>query len=152
MDSEPFYQAITEASGKVRPPISKNLEYYLYTILVSPVIVQQPVALLLYKSIDSHYSEKISLLKTIGEHSTTVVGIFPQSLVRSPVKSDYYMNMGSIGYSRLSSTMWSVYKDRDFSDVYEEIADRFKTCTQILQNAIRSLSAPDHKVKGFSRI
>ncbi|MEM4379213.1 MAG: hypothetical protein QXL01_00810 [Thermoplasmatales archaeon] len=138
-----FYRAVNVSASHIQPPISLNLEYYLFNILISPVITEEPLALLLSKTINSSYNEKISILKTIGDTFLTVVGIFPDSLKNSPVDSKYYMNMGCLSYGQLSKIMRVVYRDNDFAEIYEEIADRPVTSTQILKRAVGLLRATD---------
>lgn len=147
LTSDPFYEAITKST--VNLSLSFNLEFYLYTILVSPVMVEEPLAILLYKAIDSPVKDKIKLLKTVGECSSTLIGIFPETLIKKPVKSDYYITIGTIGYNTLSSVMWNVYKDRDLSNIYEEFADNFVICTNVLRSAIGHLSVPNLNETGF---
>lgn len=139
-----FYKAVNVSVKNLKPPVTKSLEFYLYNILMTPVIVQQPVALLLSQSLDSHYNEKITILKTMGEHILTVVGIFPASM--KAISPDYYKNMGQIAYSRLSR---ATYQQKHVSEIYEETADRFQDCTIVLRKAVQALAEPRLNVVGF---
>jgi hypothetical protein len=70
---------------------------------------------------NSDLSTKVELLKKLGDRSLYISGFFGDSLNRSLVDVDYYMNMGVSAFTTLSTTV----KENTTAFIYREIAEKF---------------------------
>ncbi len=73
-------------------------------------------------------SQRVELLKKLGDTSLYVSGFFGDSLKRKVVDLDYYMDMGAVAYHSLSGFV----NDDQFSELYKEFGGRFVEFVDIL--------------------
>lgn len=73
-------------------------------------------------------SEKIRILKKLGDTSLYISGFFGDSLNRKVIDLEYYREMGSIAYRSLSGTI----RDDQFQRLYGELHDKFTGFVNVL--------------------
>jgi hypothetical protein len=122
-----YYKAI-KISNKTNLP--KDVEFYLYQILINPKIMSEPLAILASKAIEANLKEKISIYKQIADHSISIVSLFPQSV---KVSEDYYVNMGRFGYSQLSGLQKK--------STYQILSEKIEDCILTLKMSFKALKA-----------
>ncbi len=66
-------------------------------------------------------------LRRVGDQSLFISGFFSDSLNRSLVDVDYYIQLGECAYRSLARR-----GDRTFSDVFDELSDKFTTFVDVL--------------------
>lgn len=120
-----FYKAIKKSSPENLP---KSVEFYLYEMLLNPKITKEPIALLIYQSIESEQKENI--LKKIADSSLIHGSIFPNR----GISKDYYISISSYGYGELNK----IKRNKTF----EFLSQKTKTCAIILEKAAEALSSP----------
>jgi hypothetical protein len=74
----------------------------------------------------------IPRLRALGDRALFVSGFFGESLTRSPVDLDYYGDVGRIAYGDLAAILGRRLGERSFSELYEELADRFLELVDVL--------------------
>lgn len=73
-------------------------------------------------------TEKIKILKKLGDTSLYISGFFASSLQRKVVDLDYYRDMGSLAYRSLSETI----KEEAFHNLYQELYKKFAGFVEVL--------------------
>ncbi len=76
----------------------------------------------------SPYSERIDLLKKLGDKSLYVSGFFGDSLNRKVIDIDYYAGMGGAAYHALSESV----REESLSKTYKIFADNFLDFVEVL--------------------
>jgi hypothetical protein len=66
-------------------------------------------------------------LRSVGDQSLFISGFFADSLNRSLVDVDYYIQLGESAYRSLAR-----HGDRTFGDVFDELSDKFTTFVDVL--------------------
>lgn len=149
--AEFFKERISEAKERQHFNTSEIAEFYLVELLARFMLSsnlfephtnengqghshghsqEDPLAILLLKaqSKDVEVSEKIKLLKKLGDTSLYISGFFGDSLNRKIIDLDYYREMGSIAYRSLSGTI----KDDSFQKLYQELHEKFSGFVDVL--------------------
>lgn len=73
-------------------------------------------------------TERIKILKKLGDTSLYISGFFGDSLNRKIIDLDYYREMGSIAYRSLSETI----RDDQFQELYNELHAKFTGFVNVL--------------------
>jgi hypothetical protein len=91
---------------------------------------QDPLAIMFLKaqSKDIQDSEKINILKKLGDTSLYISGFFGESLSRKIIDLEYYREMGSIAYRSLSRAI----RDDQFQELYNELHGKFSQFVAVL--------------------
>lgn len=66
-------------------------------------------------------------LRSVGDQSLFITGFFADSLNRTLVDVDYYIQLGELAYRSLARQ-----GDRTFSDVFDELSDKFTNFVDVL--------------------
>ncbi len=106
----------------------------------------KPLAGMLCDAVQAPSGEQRNLaLKRLGDVSLFIAGFFYESLARSLVDVDYYVNMGGGAYGSLSANIRGTTRGRVFRAVYAELADKFQNFVDVL-NEVRDMarSSSDH--------
>lgn len=111
------------------------VEFYLVNLLTDFVNaekikkINEPIAIVMYKALNSGLNEQCALFKEIGDSSLYISGFFSDSLKRKIVDIDYYITMGSTAYNYLAT----LTKDRKATlyTLYSELSKKFKTFVDI---------------------
>ncbi len=77
---------------------------------------------------NSHPTEKLELLKKLGDRSLYISGFFGDSLNRKLIDIDYYAEMGGAAYASLADTV----KEDTTAQVYRTFSNRFLEFVDVL--------------------
>lgn len=98
----------------------------------------EPLALLYHRAQQQGRDERIRTLRRLGDVSLYKAGFFAESLNRSAVGPDYYIQMGSTSYGAVASLSSS----SSFASVYQELHEKFRALVAVLEEiAARGLAA-----------
>lgn len=139
---EYFTEQLEKAFGelKLNPrPLAKSyliglLEYFMFShnlFLVDEETgkyKRETLAEMYLKAQNSPLSQKIDLLKRLGDSSLYISGFFGDSLQKKLVDIDYYMDMGGMAYGNLAVAT----ADEKLSEVYQEFSTRFVEFVDVL--------------------
>jgi hypothetical protein len=134
--AEYFKELVDSALIRQRLKARDLTAYYLVDLLCRFISVDagrefgpdsEPLALRLARALESGGHEQRARLRSLGDFSLFVTGLFPDSLRRSVVDVDYYVSMGEYAYGSLSR------RDRDtFGEVFGELSRKFVGFTDVL--------------------
>jgi hypothetical protein len=97
----------------------------------------KPLALMMVDAVEAPTAEQRNFaLQRIGDVSLFIAGFFADGLAHRLVDLDYYICMGGNAYGSLSDEMRGSLRGRVLADVYRELARKFQTVVDIL-NEIR---------------
>ncbi len=146
-----FSEIVGGALGRTRPEPSPVARAYLVDLLLERLREpglpraqreQRPAfgeALLAARL--EHGSVRLARMRAIGDDALFLVGLFADSLGRSPVGAGYYRDIGRIAYADLSRQISTGApagaggRDdgrADWVDVFAELAERFETFVEAL--------------------
>ena len=77
-------------------------------------------------------NERDNVLRRLGDVALFISGMFPQSLARSLVDVDYYINMGGSAYGFLAESSRISRTSKVFRAIFQELSDRFSEFVDIL--------------------
>lgn len=132
-----FKELLDDAMASQHLHISQEAAFYLMGILTLS-IKKDPhseTESLAEKYILAHHTEEMEKFRTVGDLSLIVAGIWWQSLLRKSVDVDYYIDLGSDSYQKVSET-----SSGDLSDLFEELAQNFRNIVNILAETTRCIS------------
>jgi hypothetical protein len=97
----------------------------------------RPLALMLADAANANsVEERSQSLQRIGDVSLFISGFFSDSLEKSAVDIDYYINMGGNAYAVLSEEIRGTFRGNAFAHIYQELSEKFLILIDIL-NEIR---------------
>ncbi|MCP4187022.1 MAG: hypothetical protein GY763_05400 [Gammaproteobacteria bacterium] len=106
----------------------------------------KPLALMLADAANASSAEERSQsLQRIGDVSLFVSGFFSNSLARTAVDIDYYINMGGNAYAVLSEEVRGTFRGNAFAPIYQELSEKFLVLIDIL-NEVRDSKRIDSDV------
>jgi len=106
----------------------------------------RPLALMLADAANaSSVEERSQSLQRIGDVSLFVSGFFSNSLARTAVDIDYYINMGGSAYAVLSEEVRGTFRGNAFAPIYQELSEKFLLLIDIL-NEVRDSKRIDSDV------
>ena len=106
----------------------------------------RPLALMLEDAANaSSVEERSQSLQRIGDVSLFVSGFFSNSLARTAVDIDYYINMGGNAYAVLSEEVRGTFRGNAFAPIYQELSEKFLVLIDIL-NEVRDSKRIDSDV------
>ena len=106
----------------------------------------RPLALMLADAANaSSVEERSQSLQRIGDVSLFVSGFFSNSLARTAVDIDYYINMGGNAYALLSEEVRGTFRGNAFAPIYQELSEKFLVLIDIL-NEVRDSKRIDSDV------
>jgi hypothetical protein len=129
-----FFRELLQSAMRtqaVRP--SEEAEFYLVRLLEAFAHAREdwfdrPLALEYLESFHKPRAHRYGQLKRVGDTALFVSGVFVESLHRSVVSSDYYMQLGRTAYTHLSA----LTGDARPSDPFAELAERFSDFVRVL--------------------
>ncbi len=108
----------------------------------------EPLAILYHRALQQDREQKIRTLRRIGDVSLYKAGFFSDSLHKTLVGPDYYIEMGGAAYRQLAS----LSTQSGFSAVYRELHEKFRALVDVLEEiSARGLMAtgPEGAMKVF---
>lgn len=93
----------------------------------------KPLASLYAEAIEAGSIEKRDrILRRLGDVSLFISGLFPQSLARSLVDVDYYINMGGSAYGFLAESRRAARKSLAFQLIFQDLSAQFAGFVDVL--------------------
>lgn len=131
-----FKEALDKVLAGQHYDISQELAFYLSVVLVRGLETdprQDP------KSIGERYLSALDSNRTAefiktGDASLIMASIWWQSVIRSLVDINYYMDIGSRSYQKASES-----SPKNLADMFEELSENFKRSVNILLEATQSV-------------
>lgn len=138
-----FREVVTHSLSKLKVRVPPEIEFYLVNLLSRFVNTEnlftrekdgqfnlRPLALQIKDAMEeSEAHHRMLLFRQVGDVSLYTAGYFCESLDRRAVDVDYYIDLGGVAYGQVAS----VSQEAPLRKMYTELADRFKTCVQVLQ-------------------
>lgn len=92
----------------------------------------EPLAFTLKRALESDdENERIRVLRRLGDTALYTSGFFPDRVERGGVEVKYYIDMGGMAYSNVSSLAQSRAR-RAFGELYERLAHYFQDLVHVL--------------------
>jgi hypothetical protein len=138
-----FFGRVRDAHQAVAADLSDDSELYLAALLVDRARADRrelPESTLLelhVRASNAPPSEQARTYRELGDRSLYLVGYFEESFHRKTVGPGYYCEMGSAAYARVDQVFKRWYGNA-FDGVFEELADRFRDCAQVLREVRRN--------------
>jgi hypothetical protein len=96
-------------------------------------VMLKPLAGIYADAVDARtIAERDAALRHLGDVALFISGLFPQSLGRSLVDVDYYINMGGSAYGFLADSGRVSRNAKVFRTVFQELSERFSEFVDIL--------------------
>lgn len=132
-----FKESLDNAIASQHLYISQEATFYLMGILILGVKKDphSETESLAEKYLLAQYTEETEKFRIVGDLSLIVAGIWWQSLLRKLVDVDYYIDLGSHSYQKVSEI-----SSGDTFDLFEELAQNFRNIVNVLTEATRCIS------------
>ena len=143
--TEFFQGLVDDAVAHQQVETKAETLYYLVNLLVSftrtKALFEKTADGLQLKPLAMLYSDALAAaseeernqaLKRLGDVALFISGVFADSLNRKLVDVDYYIAMGGNAYSYLSDNSRSAVRWQVFSDVFDELANKFTLFVDVL--------------------
>jgi len=141
-ESSSYFSEAVEAAWQERSlPPSPHLKSYITELLLhflksenlwSETVdgrkTREMLAVSLLKAQDLPPKGKIKTLKSLGDHSLYMSGLFPDFFQRKIIDVDYYVDIGKSAFSTLSDCVG----EESFSSLYNKIAMTFEQLVDVL--------------------
>jgi hypothetical protein len=129
-----FFRELVEAAMQNQHVEAHELtSYYVVNLLAGFVhsdaqtVDEEPLGPRLARALQSAGAAQRCALRQVGDQSLFISGFFSDSLNRSLVDIDYYIQLGECAYRSLARK-----GDRRLSDVFDELSGKFTTFVDIL--------------------
>ena len=137
--STEYFKGLVEQAFK-HQHVDTNVmvSFYIVNLLVKCIAAEEtsngdePLAITFTKATQSSLAEQSIIFRRIGDLSLYLSGFFAESLSRKLVDVDYYISLGKSSYGHLATLETGTTGQTSFADVYQELAGRFLTFTDIL--------------------
>ena len=138
---EHFKEKISTASKDLNLVISKDVEFYLVTLMCSfikpkdGVEFDTPLALQLKAAAEAAPENRDSKLKWLGDTSLYLAGFFQDFFNKKTYDIKYYISMGSNAYLKLSET------SKTSVNVYKDLAHKFDHLVEVVATVAEDIPA-----------
>lgn len=136
-----FRDAVNEAFEKRRVDTIPVVKNYVVGLLSKYILTERlsrdTLAEMYLRANSSEKTTRIELLQQLGDTSLYISGFFGDSLQRKIVDIDYYIEMGEVAYSSLSSTL---HTDTS-AKVFSEMSQKFVAMVDVLSYISQKSSA-----------
>jgi hypothetical protein len=151
-----FHERVSEAMQRQRFETIKIAEFYLVDLLGRFMLTSNlfnssndqpkesdPLAIMFLKAQAAGVegTEKVKILKKLGDTSLYISGVFGDSLNRKVIDLDYYREMGAIAYRSLSEAI----REDSFQELYNELHAKFTGFVDILTEVSQELFVHDNQ-------
>ncbi len=133
--TEYFRELVEAAMQHQRLAAGQHTSFYIVNLLTgfmrvdrSPIQYEhEPLGIRLVEALQTAGAAQRDGLRHVGDRSLFISGFFADSLNRSLVDIDYYMQLGERAYGSLARQ-----SDDGFVDVFDELADKFAAFVDVL--------------------
>ena len=146
-----FKNLLEDAIRQHEVSVAESTEFYLVNLLSEFAAADrfftedteggkdhEPLALLYHRAQQADRDGRIRTFRRLGDVSLYKAGFFSESLNRSAVGPDYYIQMGSASYGQVAT----LAPASGFAMVYRELQAKFRALVEVLEEiAARGLAA-----------
>jgi len=133
--AEYFKELVETAIEHQHIAVHDLTSFYLVNLLTgfvqfdrsSPTAADEPLGIRLARALQAGGSRQRDGLREVGDLSLFISGFFADSLTRSLVDVDYYIQLGACAYGSLARR-----GDAALGDVFDELAGKFTACVDVL--------------------
>jgi hypothetical protein len=133
--AEYFKELVETAIEHQQVAVRELTSFYLVNLLTGFVQVERSSAtgtdealgVRLARAMQTDGSRQRNGLREVGDLSLFISGFFADSLARSLVDVDYYIQLGEVAYGSLARR-----GDPTLADVFDELAGKFTACVDVL--------------------
>ncbi len=132
--AEYFKELVETAMERQRLAVRDLTSFYLVNLLTgfvhfdrSASDIEEPLGIRLVHALQAAGSRQRDGLREVGDLSLFISGFFADSLNRSLVDIDYYIQLGECAYGSLARR-----NDQAFGAVFDELSDKFSVCVDVL--------------------
>ena len=154
--TEFFRELLQSAMRSQAISSSEDTEFYLVRLLegfahADPHWFERPLALDYLESFHAPLVHRYGKLKRVADTALFMSGLFMESLHRQLVSSDYYMELGRVAYSHLSTLSNGVGVAS--GDLFAELAERFPDFVRVLAEISfeRLFRGDSHTLRVYTR-
>jgi hypothetical protein len=132
--AEYFKELVETAMERQHVAVCDLTSFYLVNLLTgfvhfdrSATASEEPLGIRLARALQTGGSRQRNGLREVGDLSLFISGFFADSLNRSLVDIDYYIQLGECAYASLAR-----HGDPALGDVFDELAGKFSACVDVL--------------------
>jgi hypothetical protein len=133
--AEYFKELVETAIEHQHVAVRDVTSFYLVNLLTgfvqfdrsSTTAADEPLGIRLARALQTGGSRQRNGLREVGDLSLFISGFFADSLTRSLVDVDYYIQLGEVAYGSLAR-----HGDPTLADVFDELAEKFTACVDVL--------------------
>jgi len=132
--AEYFKELVEMAMERQHVAVRDLTSFYLVNLLTgfvqfdqSTTACDEPLGIRLARALQTGGSRQRDGLREVGDRSLFISGFFADSLNRSLVDIDYYIQLGECAYASLAR-----HGDPTFGEVFDELAGKFPACVDVL--------------------
>jgi hypothetical protein len=133
--AEYFKELVETALERQQVAVRDLTSFYLVNLLTGFVqfdrssagAADEPLGMRLARALQAGGSRQRDGLREVGDLSLFISGFFADSLTRSLVDVDYYIQLGECAYGSLARR-----GDPALGDVFDELAGKFSACVDVL--------------------
>jgi len=133
--TEYFKELVETALERQQVAVRDLTSFYLVNLLTgfvhfdrsSASAADEPLGIRLARALQAGGSRQRDGLREVGDLSLFISGFFADSLTRSLVDVDYYIQLGEVAYGSLARR-----GDPALGDVFDELAGKFSACVDVL--------------------
>ena len=130
-----YFKELVEAAMEHQHVAVRDLtSFYLVNLLTgfvhfdrSATASEEPLGIRFARALQTGGSRQRDGLREVGDQSLFVSGFFADSLNRTFIDIDYYIQLGECAYASLARQ-----GDPAFGDVFDELAEKFPACVDVL--------------------
>jgi primosomal replication protein N len=143
-----FHEQVEAAVVDRKAPVSSDGVVYLSTLLVERSHSEEPAGKttlveLHIQAAQADRGQQVRCYKDLGDRALFVSGFFAESLRRSTVGVDYYVQMGQAAYDRLAHILSGPRRGGGGLDkVFAELAESFGVCVEVLREVREGMETP----------
>lgn len=132
--AEYFKELVETAMDHQHLAVRDLTSFYLVNLLTgfvhfdrSTTAIQEPLGVRFARALQTGGSRQRDGLREVGDLSLFISGFFSDSLNRTLIDIDYYIQLGECAYGSLARQ-----GDPAFGDVFDELAGKFSACVDVL--------------------
>lgn len=155
---EYFYDSVNTALERQQVAAQPETASYLVNLLVSFMrserLYETSEEGLTFRPLAMRYADTLQglspelrarALRELGDVALFVAGVFAESFSRKLIDVDYYAAMGGSAYARLADSLRSSQTGRPFSNMFEELADKFLGFADVLSEVAEHPEVRQHR-------
>lgn len=141
-----FRDRVAEALANQRVSVRHPVESYVVNLLcdfihLSPLetasghqlsALDTPLALMLKEAREAPPSQRVRILKYLGDTSLYIAGFFQDYFNRKTYDVHYFSAVGASAYDNVAAIIRNQHGDKHFASVYSDLSQHFQTLVEVL--------------------